>query len=317
MTKPPVVILAGSDRQPAELPPSGRDKHPITGYKGVDVRIQGRPIAAVVAERLAACGCLGPVHLAGPAAIFRDAVPGVTLIDADGTFGGNIRRAIEVVTASHPGAPVAFTVCDIVPETATLDQLLADYERAAPCDLWYPMIHAPEDERRLGAAAWKPSYLIVPRPGVAAVRVLPGHLAIADLATLRLSFLYRLLQIGYETRNRSIIYRRGAMLRGLLAGLLGRDFKLLFALRAPTLTWTVAGSGVRAARELRRGTITRSGLEDALRRILVRREHRRRHPERRVLTPIAEGLSMALDIDTEEEARELGGDVRRRGAPGL
>ena len=35
----------------------------------------------------------------------------------------------------------------------------------------------------------------------------------------------------------------------------------------------------------------------------------RRHPERHVRLPIVEGLSLALDIDTVEEARAAGGDV--------
>ncbi len=64
-----------------------------------------------------------------------------------------------------------------------------------------------------------------------------------------------------------------------------------------------------AARLLREGSITRPALEDALRKIFVRQRHRRRHPERRIHLPIVEALSLARDIDTEEEAQELGGSV--------
>ena len=44
-----------------------------------------------------------------------------------------------------------------------------------------------------------------------------------------------------------------------------------------------------------------------MRRIFVRDRHRRRHPERRIFVPLVEGLSLALDVDTVEEAREIGG----------
>ena len=85
--------------------------------------------------------------------------------------------------------------------------VMADYSRQAPCDLWFPLIQAPEDQGELGASAWKPVYRLVPGPGRAPVRILPGHLAVIDPGALRLNFLYRLVQLGYRTRNRSIRYR--------------------------------------------------------------------------------------------------------------
>lgn len=82
-------------------------------------------------------------------------------------------------------------------------------------------------------------------------------------------------------------------------------------MRLPNLTWTVLHSGLPAVRELKAGTITRAHLEDAIRRIIVTTRHRRRSPERRVLMPVVEGLSLALDIDTGEEAREMGAGLAR------
>jgi hypothetical protein len=304
-----VVILAGSDRRPSELPETGRDKHPLLGYKGVDVRIGGRPIVAVVADRLRASGGVGPIYVAGPLAHFRDRVPGATLIEADGTFGDNIRRAIEQVGAEHAGSPVAFTVCDILPDADALGRIFAEYERQAPCDLFFPFVRAPRDPAALGAAAWKPSYLVVERPGDPPTRVLPGHLAVADPGALRLDFVYRLIEIGYRTRNRPIGQRRSAMTRGVVGALLARDLRLLLDFEAPTLTWTVLTAGLSAARKLRAGTVTREELEDALRRVFVSRRHRLRFPERRVRLPIVDELSLALDIDTEEEALQFGGEL--------
>ena len=78
----------------------------------------------------------------------------------------------------------------------------------------------------------------------------------------------------------------------------------------PNLTWSVLRAGIPAGAALRDGTITRQQLESAMRRIFVCNRHRRRHPDRRILTPLIEGLSLALDVDTEEEAREIGGESR-------
>src|SRR5262245_60311428 len=38
----PLIILAGSDREAAVLPPSGRGKHSLIGHKAIDVQIHGR-----------------------------------------------------------------------------------------------------------------------------------------------------------------------------------------------------------------------------------------------------------------------------------
>jgi hypothetical protein len=141
------------------------------------------------------------------------------------------------------------------------------------------------------------------------VDILPGHLAIVDPKALRLRFVYRVFQLGYRTRNRSINYRSVIMAQGVLLGLLRQDLLHVLALRKPNLTWTVLGTAIPAAQQLREGSMTRQRLEDVLRIVLVRYRHRRKYPERRVLLPIVEGLSLALDIDTEEEAHERGAEL--------
>jgi hypothetical protein len=310
----PIVVLAGSDRRPPELPADGKQAHPLSGYKGADVRIGGRTLVETVVERLHQSGRFGRIYVLGPLRIYRTLSRRCTLVDGDGTFGENIRAGIDRVSPGASGAPIAFTTCDILPEVDTLRSVMDEYVARAPCDLWFPLIRAPEDRASLGASAWKPRYRVAPAEGEASIGVLPGHLTVADPSALRLKFLYRLMQMGYRTRNRSINYRRSAMVRGAVLELLYQDLLHLATLRAPTLTWSVLRVGIRAARQLRDGRITRRRLEDALRRILVTSRHRRRHPERRVRLPIVDGLSLALDIDTEEEARAVGGDVTVRSA---
>jgi hypothetical protein len=308
-----MVILAGSDRRPVVLPADARHEHPLSGYKGVDVVIGGRTLVETVIDRVRATGCFDPVYLVGPAAAYGR-IPHVALIDADGSFGENIETALRTVSRAHPGSPVAFITCDILPSTATLCELLADYDRQPPCDLWFPLVRAPQDRQRLGVSAWKPGYRVVPAAGQAAVNVLPGHLVLVDPAALRVEFVCRLGQLAYRTRNRPINYRRTVLVRGLAGALLYQDLRHLLAGRAPNVTWSVLTAGIAAARKLKAGTILRSELEDALRKIFITARHRKRNPDRRVRLPIVEALSLALDIDTEEEARAAGGSVESRSA---
>jgi hypothetical protein len=192
----------------------------------------------------------------------------------------------------------------VLPEVATLERIMASYRKAEPCDGFLPMIRAPEDHAAL-ASAYKPTYFVVPESDQPPVEVLPCHLAVLDVRALRMNFIYRVVRLIYRTRNRPIAYRRSVMLRGIMFELLFQDLRHLLALRLPNLTWTVLGSGLPAVRALKAGTITRAHLEDAMRKIFVTARHRRRYPERRIEMPVLEGLSLALDIDTEEEAAAL------------
>ena len=305
----PIVILAGADRKPATLPEQGRDKHPLVGYKSVDVRIEGRTLIETVVQRLEASGGFFPIYIAGPREVYEKYAGNARLIHTDGAFGDNVRASVEHVQAEYPDSPVGFTVCDILPEPATLARLLSNYAEHAPCDLWAPMVRSPRRPEKLGASAWKPAYGIIPENEDAPVRVLPGHLVVGDPRALRLKFVYRLIDLGYSTRNRSIDYRRGQMFRGILANMLMQDLRLLARFRLPLFTWSVMRAVIPAARLLRKGTITQRRLEETTRRVFVKQRHRWAHPDRRVVVPIVEELSMARDIDTEEEAAELGGSV--------
>jgi hypothetical protein len=309
-TKPrdpiPIVVLGGRDTRAAEMPSGGRDKHPLVGFKAVDIRIAGRRLIDCVLECFGKSGLFDPVYVVGPASVYRDLADGVTVVDAHGGIDSTLRTAVTDVSARHPGVPVAFTTCDVLPDLDTLAAYVEEYRRNAPCHVFMPMIKAPADRRALGASSWKPTYRIVPGRGQAPVGVLPCHLLVMDLDAVKTEFVFRIAAIIYRTRNRSIAYRRRVVLRSVMRELLYQDWRNVLTLHLPNITWTALVTGFVEARRLRAGTLTRIRLEDFLRTMFITIDRRRRYPDRRVSMPIIDGLSLALDIDTEEEARVMG-----------
>jgi len=316
LARPPVVVLSGSDRRPVVLPETGRELHPLSGYKGVDLRIEGVPIICRVVEQLRRCERFCQVYVAGPARVHADIVGDVELIDVDASIGENVRAAVEVVSARHPGSPIAFTVCDVLPGVDGLHAVMDVYAQTVPCDIFYPLVKVPSEPDRLGASSWKPTYAVTEEGSEETVSVLPSHLVIADPQALRLGFVYRLLTLTYRTRNRSLQYRRNVMIRGLIVELLLQDLLHLLTLRPPTLTVSVIATGVRVAMGLRDRTMSRAELEHRARKVFVTSRHRRLYPDRRVVLPLVEHLALAMDIDTVEEARHVGADMHRPGEAG-
>jgi hypothetical protein len=301
----PIIVLGGRDPRVSEMPAGVEDRHPLAGYKGVVVRIGGRALIACVLERLQQSGLFAPIYVAGPRGVYTGLVPGASIIDVAGSIDETIRAGVEGAARQCPGVPLAVISCDVLPEVDTLVGLMARYHAEAPLDGYLPMIRVPLERTDLGASANNPTDLVTPETGATPLEVLPSHLAVLDVEAFRMNFIYRVVRLIYRTRNRPIAYRRRVMLPGIVFELLFQDLRHLLGLRLPNLTWTVLHSGLPAARELKAGTITRAHLEEALRRIFVTARHRRQYPERRVLMPLVEGLSLALDIDTEEEAREV------------
>ena len=300
----PIIVLGGHDARAGEMPAGVEDRHALMGYKGIAVRIGGRPLIECVLERLRQSGQFAPIYVAGPQSVYAGSLGGASIIDVTGSIDETIRAGFEGAARQCPGMPLAITTCDVLPEVDTLARLMAQYHAEAPLDAYLPMIRAPRERANLGASAYKPTYFVVPETGAAPLEVLPCHLAVLDVAAFRMDFIFRVARLIYRTRNRPIAYRRRVMLPGIIFELLFQDLRHLLGLRLPNLTWTVLHSGLPAVRELKAGTITRAHLEEAVRRIFVTARHRRRYPGRRVLMPLVEGLSLALDIDTEEEARE-------------
>ena len=300
----PLVILGGSDARPIRMPDGIEDRHPLSGCKGVDVRIGGRCLIEILIERLRESGKFDPIAIAGPAEAYRKAGVSAPVIDTDGGFGENIRASIESM-AGNDDRVLAITTCDILPEVEALRELLDEYWSGAPSDLWFPIVRA-DSEEGLGASDWKPRYRVVPEPGGEAVTILPGHLVICDAAVLRLEFLYRFFQLAYSTRNRPLRYRKWFILKEVLGGLLRQDALHILGLRMPTLTWDVVLHGIRAANHLRQGVATIPELQAACRYMFVKRRHRREYPDRGVRLPLTRWMSLARDIDTLEEAQAIG-----------
>jgi len=309
----PLVILAGSDRRRVRLPQAGAALHPLAGYKGIALRFQGRPLISLLLERARAAGAFAPLYVAGPQRIYGGAVEGAGVIDTDASFGGNIQAAIEHVRAAHSGACIAFLTCDVLPTAEGLAGLMDLWVRESPCDFFFPLVRAPREAVELGASHWKPTYLLTPAGETEPARVLPGHLVVIDPEALRLGFMYRMFQVAYRHRNRSIAVRRRALVAALLGGLLLEDLLRLVTLRTPDISVTVLGAGLAAAAKLKRGVLTFPELERAMRAMFVTREHRNAYPNRRVVVPLVDELLLAEDIDTSEEARERGGTLSEGG----
>lgn len=300
----PLIILAGSDPKPAALPESGSGLHPIRGYKGMDLTVNGEPLIDRVVDGYTASEEFSPIFIAGPVSIYGATRNGAQVIDTDGHVGENLRRAIETVEQNCGAGPLAISACDILPDPKQLNMVMADYHAHAPLDFWFPFITTPEQPQKIGASFWKPRYRVAPEPGEPAQDILPGHLAVIDPSALRMSLIYRVLELAYRTRNRPILYRQTILAFGTLAALLWRDLRNLLALRLPTFTWSVLYHSTVLALRLRKGDISAPEMAASLRKIFVFYRHRKRYPERMGRLPLMNALSLAKDIDTEEEARE-------------
>lgn len=302
----PLVILGGSDSSPTQLPPTGRGKRPLTGCKAVDLTLAGEPLINRVVERFAENGRFDPIYVAGPAAAFEGVLHGAReVFDTDAGFGVNVQVAVESARARHPTGVLSMATCDILPGLEDLEVALDDYDSDRATDLWFPLVRVPDNPQALGASSWKPSYVLRRGDGTT-VSILPGHLTIFHPEAMRLRFLYGFLDTLYRSRNRPILYRRAFLFRRMLGQVLFHDLLHVLRLRLPTLTWDTAVGGGAAARRLRDQTMTLDELPRVVRRLIVKRRHRRRAPHDKIRLPILDTLSLAQDIDTLEEARAVG-----------
>ncbi len=301
----PLAILGGSDLKHGRAP-TGSGQHTLAAYKGVELSVDGRPLVGALIERFRASAAFGPISIGGPHRLFGGLDSDVQVIDTDADVATNVRAVIDAFLARHPTGPLAIVTCDVLPTAEELAHLARRFHEGPACDVWFPLVHAPEDRLELGPFGWKPEYRVVPSAGAAAIDVLPGHLMILDPRALRLELVYRLLGAAYRTRNLPVSARRRAMLGSTLRGLLYQDLLHLLSLRIPDLTWTVVRHGSRLARALRSGNLALAALEQQLSRIVIAARQQRRHPERGVRLPIVDALTLAEDVDTDEEARALG-----------
>ena len=300
----PVAILGGSGGAPALLPASGAGLHPLAAYKGAALRVGGRPLIEHLVERLGAVEGFGPVTVVGPGRIYGPLGLAAEVLDSDGSVASNLRAAIEL--CAPDGGSLAVLACDVLPTGAELGQLRRLYERA-PCRFWLPFVRKPADPDQLGVFAWKPSYRMLRAPGEEPVDILPGHLCIFEPATLRLPLLFRLMDAAYRTRNRPLSTRLVALLSRALLGLLAIDLGLLVRLRAPTRTGSSVSNGLRLAAKVRAGRLEVDELRRIIATIFLRERLRDLSLDECIGFPIVDVLSLAEDVDTEEEARALEG----------
>ena len=316
---PPLVLLAGSDARPARLTEAGRGYRALTGYKAANLWIEGRPLVRCILDRLDESGRFSNLYVAGPARVYADLVAGARLVDCDERLEDNLRAAFEAVREDHPHGPIAFLASDVLPEVQTIHTVMDRYAEESPCDVFFPVVEVPADASELGPSEWKPRYRLRPDAQSSPRTILPGHLVIIDPDALRIRLMYRLFALSYRTRNRPIGGRGLAMLRGVIMHALREDLRQLFTLGLPDLTAALIADGATVLMGLKSGNMTSERLERAGRRVMVSFGHRRRYPRRRVRLPFFSGaLSLARDIDTEEEAREIGAEwpERLRPAPG-
>lgn len=310
-TSLPLVVLAGGDAAPGAMPARGAALHPLRGVKGYDVEIDGEHLVDLAVERFSRCPSFAPVYVAGPASVYGHERSGAQVMDTSGSFGENIRAALEQVTSLHPGSPIAFAACDVLPRRAELAELMEDYHRRAPIDFWFPIIQAPEEEGQLGTSAWKPRYGIAQSDEVAPKSTLPGHLLVVDPQALHLDFVYRAFDAAYRSRNRPVLPRTAYIFWKVLSYLIGQDLRRIARLALPSVTLTVLVHAAMLGNHLSRGDISEAELAYRLNGIFVKADHVKDHPERRGLIHVMTGLSLAKDVDTQEEAAELVGELRR------
>ena len=301
----PLIILGGHDRKSTILPETGRDKHVLRGVKAVDVLVAGRPLIVEVIERLRACGAFEPIYIAGPRRIYEPVVEGVEFIDTDGGFGKNQAACAEFLSHHHPGEQVMFTTCDILPDRDELDRALDDYFSHRPVDFWMPQCRVPDDLEELGQSSWKPKYVLRREHEAEPTRVLPGHFIAVDPQITHHSLVCRFLGGLYRTRNRPIPARIGVVAYHALRELFLADLRLVLRGDWPSVTVNVIFRSLALARKLARGKATVEDFDNQLRYIFMTPDHLRRHRDRLGRVAILDGLSLAKDIDTVEEAREI------------
>lgn len=318
MMKLPLLILGGRDRRGTVLPEEGQDKQPLKGYKGADLRIGGRPLVEVAIERWRACGAFEPIYIVGPEHVYAPLNLGVRLIDSDGELGENLRAGNERLEADNGPNQIAVTTCDILPDAAELEAAVADLRQSQPVDFWMPLCPV-TDPSLLGASAWKPKYWVSSPKRSPEYRepvpVLPGHLMVGTPATLRLRFCYQLFDELYRTRNRPLAYRRMVLTRTLLGSLLKEDLKHIFSFRLPYITFDVVYHVLMLVSKMASKRVTTDDFEYRLRKAFLRRQHRLDHPNRSGRVVIMPCLSLAKDIDTVEEAREVADSILPAGEP--
>lgn len=304
LEKIPLIILGGGAKE-AEVVEGGHGSPRLKGLKGATVRLGGRLLIDIVVERFRSNGFFDPIFIAGPVTAYGESREGAEVIDTDADFGGNIKAAHEAVEPRLDPDFLAFTTCDVIPEPEDLELLVRDFQQHPLPDFWFPVARVPEDESLLGAAAGKRQYRVRRDGEDKAVAILPGHIVGVDPEAPQAELLYSAFEFAYRSRTRPVFYRFLYITSRLLLRVLKYDLQGLLKLRPPLITLVGVWNAVLLSHLLGTGTGSQTQVAERVRRLFLKREHRRRHPDRKGRVPILDVLSLAKDIDTQREAEEV------------
>lgn len=298
----PLIILAGRDRRTER--PDRAGYHDLGGFKAVETKIDGKPLIRIAVERFRDAGLFGPIVIAGPASVYAPLGLPARIIDTDANFGDNLKAAIETLIAESQPQQIGITTADIVPEPADLERVIADYREHLPLDFWMAM-HRVDDPEQLRSSSYKPRYRFIPRGSSEPVATLPGHLVIANAMGGRRHLIYKVIDLAYASRGKSVAYRRVYIARRAITTLLAADLRRILRGQLPVISISLLWHGTRFAGLLRRGNLEVGHLEDITRLMWATRRHRKQYPARRGRFAILSCRSLARDVDTVEEAMEL------------
>ncbi len=297
----PLLILAGSDQRTGPVPRNLDATQMLSGYKGALPLPGGRPLVAELIDRYRRSGRFTDPVLIGPRSVYRDLVD-CEIVDVEGSLADTLVRVRDLIAARLAEAVhVAISACDILPTESEIQQLLSSgFDDDTDCCFWWQFIAA--TPRDLGASSWKPQYTIRTTADGSLLTVYPGHLVLMRPQAVRLDLLIRLLTLAYRYRNLPFNRRVLPLLTRGTGTLLGQDLRNLAAgqwpILAPSIPWHVA----RAYRQMQSRTLTVSGLERHMAKVLLHRGYRR--GARPVVVALSRILSFAQDIDSQGELDE-------------
>ena len=301
-----MAILAGSDHAPGHLPESATELHSLSSvYKGAEVKVGDTPLIVFLVDQIEKSSGFEPITIAGPAEVYAPFNLNARIVDTNGSVAVNLKAVLDDHQERFESEPIALLAYDLRLKAGEFDELRALYAEEVSCAVWMPFVRMPENEEELGAFRWKPTYSLSPAEGEAPVRILPGHLAIIRPQAVRLDLLYKLLDLAYRTRNHSVETRKKVMVRSVIGKLIWDDFRALCSLRIPRLTMSVVINGIRIANRLRNGDLSIPELEKAIGGIFLLPDLDSNVSGKGVRHPLVTMISLAEDIDTEEEAADV------------
>lgn len=304
----PVIVLGGSDMQPAPVPRGMKPDEMLTGYKGTLQLPSGRCLASELIERLRQSDRFEDPILVGPGDVYRPVVD-CEVVDVAGNLSTTLRRVRELIRSRFPlSAPLALSTCDILPTAEEIGELLQTcYDPVSGCVFWGELVAA--HPQQMGASAWKPGYLLRPDAGLPLQPFYPGHLVILRPAALRMRLTNHLLQLAYRYRNRALPHRRWRMFVRGLGRLVLQDGINLMSLQLPILSVTIPFYCLRAYRRLRNKELSVPDFAEHVARVFVHRSYHRQSNPPPVVFSQTSILSLAKDIDTQAELTELAQQV--------